>query len=152
MVSQPIRLINLFWGRLPFFLFLRLSFIFLEVVFLVGSNKQKIFFLVVFHFFWGPLPFFLFFLFRSSSFFFEVVFLVRSKYFYFLLGRLRFFFEVAFHFFVLFLRSSSIFCWGCLTSWGKRRLHTKNQLPRLPGSALKVFGGVVVLVGNTVIM
>ena len=50
MVSQPIRLINLFGGRLPFFLFLRLSFIFLEVVFLVGSNKQKIFFLVVFHF------------------------------------------------------------------------------------------------------
>ena len=27
------------------------------------------------------------------------------------------------------------------TSWVKIRLHTKNQLPRLPGSALKVPGG-----------
>ena len=28
-------------------------------------------------------------------------------------------------------------------TWVKIRLHTENQLPRLPGSALKVPGGVV---------
>ena len=41
------------------------------------------------------------------------------------------FFEVVFHFFL-----------GPLSSWVKIRLHTKNQLPRLPGSALKVPGWV----------
>ena len=29
---------------------------------------------------------------------------------------------------------------GRLSSWVKIRLHTENQLPRLPGSALKVLG------------
>jgi hypothetical protein len=33
------------------------------------------------------------------------------------------------------------------SSWVKIRLHTKNQLPRLPGSALKVPVVVVVVVG-----
>ena len=28
------------------------------------------------------------------------------------------------------------------SSWVKIRLHTENELPRLPGSALKVCGGV----------
>ena len=50
------------------------------------------------------------------------------------------FFEVIFHF-SFFLRLSSIFFGGCLSSWVKIRLHTENQLPRLPGSALKVSGG-----------
>jgi hypothetical protein len=36
---------------------------------------------------------------------------------------------------------SSIFFKGRLSSWVKIRVHTKNQLPRLPGSALKVPGG-----------
>ena len=45
--------------------------------------------------------------------------------------------EVVFHF-LFYLRSSSIFFWGPLSSWVKIRLHTENQLPRLPGSALKV--------------
>ena len=42
------------------------------------------------------------------------------------------------------LMSSSIL--GLLFYWVKIRLHTENQLPRLPGSALKVpvVGGVVV--------
>ena len=34
----------------------------------------------------------------------------------------------------IFLRSSSIFFWGRLSSWVKIRLHTENQLPKLPGS------------------
>jgi hypothetical protein len=40
----------------------------------------------------------------------------------------------------IFLRSSSIFhfFWGCLSNWVKIRLHTKNQLRRLSGRALKV--------------
>ena len=46
-----------------------------------------------------------------------------------------------FHFFYFFLRSSSIFFVGILSSWVKIRLHTENQLPMLPGSALKVPGG-----------
>ena len=41
-------------------------------------------------------------------------------------------------FFLFFYRSSSIYFWGRLSSWVKIRLHTENQLPRLPGSALKV--------------
>jgi hypothetical protein len=47
----------------------------------------------------------------------------------------HFFFEVVFHF-LFFLRSSSI----RLSSLVKIKLHTENQLPRLPGSALKVPG------------
>ena len=58
-----------------------------------------------------------------------------------------FFFEVVFIFFIFFRSSSflifllrlfSFFFWGRLSSWVKIRLHTENQLPRLPGSALKV--------------
>jgi hypothetical protein len=43
------------------------------------------------------------------------------------------------------IRSSSIsIFWGRLSSWVKIRLHTKNQLPRVSGSALTVVvGGVV---------
>ena len=44
--------------------------------------------------------------------------------------------------FMFFVRSSFIVFGGRLSSWVKIRLHTKNQLPRLPGSALKVCGGV----------
>ena len=41
-------------------------------------------------------------------------------------------------------------CYGRLSSWVKIRLHTENQLPRLPGSALKVpvVGGVGWWVGS----
>ena len=35
------------------------------------------------------------------------------------------------------------------SSWIKIRLHTENQLPGLPGSALKVCVGGVVVVGST---
>ena len=46
-------------------------------------------------------------------------------------------------FFILFLSLSSIYFLGVLSYWVKIRLHTENQLPRLPGSALKVpVGGV----------
>ena len=43
---------------------------------------------------------------------------------------------IVFHF-SFFLKSFSIFLGGRLSSWVKIRLHTKNQLPRLPGSGLK---------------
>jgi hypothetical protein len=48
------------------------------------------------------------------------------------------FFKVIFHF--SFFRSFSIFSGGRLSSWVEIRLHTENQLPRLPQSALKVPG------------
>jgi hypothetical protein len=58
-----------------------------------------------------------------------------------------FYFEVVFHFFqffsvvfslTFFLRLSSIFFGVCLSCWVKVWLHTENQLPGLPGSALRV--------------
>ena len=54
--------------------------------------------------------------------------------------------EFIFHFhffgghFPFFFRLSSIFFGGRLPSWVKVRLHTKNQLPRLPRSALNIPG------------
>ena len=44
------------------------------------------------------------------------------------------------------LMSSSIL--GLLSYWVKIRLHTENQLPRLPGSAFKVNMGLVVVGGG----
>jgi hypothetical protein len=45
------------------------------------------------------------------------------------------------------LRSSSIFFLGPLSSWVEIRLHTENQPPSMPGSALKVPVGWWVVVG-----
>ena len=42
--------------------------------------------------------------------------------------------------FFIFLKSFSIILGGCLSSWVKIKLNTKNQLPRLPQSGLKVPG------------
>jgi hypothetical protein len=60
------------------------------------------------------------------------------------------FFEVVFHShflghlpFLFSLGRLPFFLGGRLSSWVKIRLHIKNQLPRLPGSALKSPGGVV---------
>jgi hypothetical protein len=59
-----------------------------------------------------------------------------------MLSSIFIFFEVVFLFFFFFIGSSSIFFKGCFSTWVKIRLHTKNQLPRLSGSALKVPGCV----------
>jgi hypothetical protein len=61
--------------------------------------------------------------------FFSIFFQGRLPFFYFFLGCLPFF-----------------LCH--LSSWVKIRLHTENQLPRLPGSALKVPGWWWVVVAS----
>jgi hypothetical protein len=105
-------------------------------------RSSSIFFKVVFLFFWGHLPFFSFFLGRLPFFiFFEAVF--------------HFSLEVVFHFLFevssIFFLGRFYFYWGCipyflghLPSWVKKRLHTKNQLCMLSGSALQSFLGWVV--------
>ena len=88
-------------------------------VFFLGRFHFSFFLRLPSLFFWGRLHFY--FIFRLSSFFI------------FCWGRLHYFFCLHF-----LLRSSSISFWGRLSSLVKTRLHTKNQLLGLPGSALKV--------------